>query len=127
MDNLFEKYPGLQNYYENAVQAGYTGTPQDIYAKFMEEMSGKPVPSSVLEYNNALAGGYTGTMNDFMAAQRANAGAQTLLEAISPEKAAYQRSLLSGTTQPNNMMGFGMAGSPFVGYSPNNPYSGLLY
>ena len=126
-EQLFAQYPGLQNYYENAVQNGYQGTPTDIYNKFIEEMTGKAPTSNVMEYNNALAGGYTGTMQDFINANKANAGAQTLLEAVSPEKQAYQRSLLSGSTQPNSPYGFGLAGSPYSGYSRNNPFAGLLY
>ena len=126
-EQLFAQYPGLQNYYENAIANGYTGTPQELYTKFVSETTGRMPTSNVMEYNNALAGGYTGTMNDYINSMKANAGAQTLLEAISPEKQAYQRSLLSGSTQPNSPYGFGLAGSPYSGYPRNNPFAGLLY
>jgi|SRR5210317_2219244 len=126
-EQLFNTYPGLQNYYENAVAAGYQGTPADIYNKFIEEMTGRMPSSNVMEYNNALAGGYTGTLNDYINSMKANAGAQTLLEAVSPEKQAYQRSLLSGSTQPNSPYGFGLAGTNYYGYPRNNAYNGILY
>lgn len=123
---LFDAYPGLQNYYENAIANGYTGTPQELYTKFVSETTGRMPTSNVMEYNNALANGYSGTMSDYVNSQRANAGMETLLNAISPEKLAYQRSLLSGTTQPNKSYGLGLAGSPYYGYS-RNPFAGLLY
>ena len=45
---------------------------------------------------------------------------------VDPTVMAYQRGLLSGTVQPQNPYGFGLATSPYYGY-PRNPYGNLLY
>ena len=45
---------------------------------------------------------------------------------VDPTVMAYQRGLLSGTVQPQNPYGFGLATSPYYGY-PRNPYGSLLY
>lgn len=37
LEQLFKQYPGLQNLYENALQQGYTGTPQDLLQQYGQD------------------------------------------------------------------------------------------
>lgn len=37
LEELFRQYPGLQNLYENALQQGYTGTPQDLLQQYGQD------------------------------------------------------------------------------------------
>lgn len=128
LNQLNEQFPGIATAYENAVAEGFTGSPQDYLNQFMSNF-----PSGGLQYSPAEQT-YLKNLNQQVTApaQLAATTAPNLLGAtpqpnmVDPRIAAYQRSLLSGTNQPSQPYGYGIATSPYVGY-PRNPFSGLLY
>jgi|DEB0MinimDraft_4_1074332.scaffolds.fasta_scaffold116377_3 hypothetical protein len=139
-EELFKQFPGLQNLYENAVANGYTGDPQQLLKEYGQDfqqnigglgsvlgitpqaMTQAAMPQQAMPMPQA--------MPQQMMPQTTMPMAQSLMTPstpiVDPTMAAYQRSLLSGTTQPQNPYGMGLATSPYYGY-PRNPYAGLLY
>lgn len=45
-ETLFRQYPGLQNYYENIVQQGFQGTPQQALEEFITSTTGRKFPQA---------------------------------------------------------------------------------
>ena len=163
-EELFNRFPGLQNLYENAVANGYTGDPEQLLKEYGQDFSQNigglgsmmgiqqpiggqlvaPNPMPPLDPTMATTMPTTpagrGVTQQAMPAQMLQPGAamgampqpmppaalpmpQTMVD---PNAMAYQRGLLSGSVQPQNPYGFGLATSPYYGY-PRNPYGSLLY
>ena len=126
-EELFQRFPGLQNLYENAVANGYTGDPEQLLKEYGQDF----------QQNIGGLGSVLGVTPQVM--PQAMPAAQVMPQQMMPQPTmpmpssmvdptvmAYQRGLLSGTVQPQNPYGFGLATSPYYGY-PRNPYGSLLY
>jgi len=145
-EELFQRFPGLQNLYENAVANGYTGDPQQLLKEYGQDFQqnigglgsvlGVPTPPvappDFSALNDTPAGRQRG-MGSYPVMPNPNDPRYLPPEAmpmpssmVDPTVMAYQRGLLSGTVQPQNPYGFGLATSPYYGY-PRNPYGSLLY
>ena len=139
-EELFNRFPGLQNLYENAVANGYTGDPEQLLKEYGQEFSqnigGLGSMMGIQPQVMPQAAMQPAMPNPQMMQPGAAMGAmpQTMPPAalpmpqtmVDPTVMAYQRGLLSGSVQPQNPYGFGLATSPYYGY-PRNPYSSLLY
>jgi hypothetical protein len=132
-EELFRQYPGLQNLYENAIANGYTGDPQQLLREYGQDFSNEigglgaalgvqPQPS-LMPQGMAQAVQQQAMPAQQMMPQQTMPMPQAMID---PTVMAYQRGLLSGSIQPQNPYGFGLATSPYVGY-PRNPYGSLLY
>jgi hypothetical protein len=124
-EELFKEFPGLQNAYEMAVQElGFKGTPEDFIRQNNQDFA-QNIPGF-----SAVTGTPVQPTMPVQPNMNVQPMAQSLMTPstpiVDPTMAAYQRSLLSGTTQPVNPYGFGFATSPYYGY-PRNPYAGILY
>ena len=125
-EELFKQFPGLQNLYENAVANGYTGDPQQLLKEYGQDF----------QQNIGGLGSVLGITPQAMPqVAMPQAMPQQMMpqptmpmpsSMVDPTVMAYQRGLLSGTVQPQNPYGFGLATSPYYGY-PRNPYGNLLY
>ena len=126
-EELFQRFPGLQNLYENAIANGYTGDPEQLLKEYGQDF----------QQNIGGLGSVLGVTPQVM--PQAMPAAQVMPQQMMPQPTmpmpssmvdptvmAYQRGLLSGTVQPQNPYGFGLATSPYYGY-PRNPYGNLLY
>lgn len=139
-EELFNRFPGLQNLYENAVANGYTGDPEQLLKEYGQDFSQnigglgsmmgiqpQVMPQAVMQPampnpQMMQPGAAMGAMPQTMP-PAALPMPQTMVD---PNAMAYQRGLLSGSVQPQNPYGFGLATSPYYGY-PRNPYGSLLY
>jgi len=132
-EELFRQYPGLQNLYENAVANGYTGDPQQLLREYGQDFSneigglgaalGMQSQPSLMPQGMAQAVQQQAMPAQQMMPQQTMPMPQAMID---PTVMAYQRGLLSGSIQPQNPYGMGLATSPYVGY-PRNPYGSLLY
>ena len=128
-EELFNRFPGLQNLYENAVANGYTGDPEQLLKEYGQDFSqnigGLGSMMGIQPQVMPQAAMQPAMPNPQMMQPGAAMGAmpQTMVD---PNAMAYQRGLLSGSVQPQNPYGFGLATSPYYGY-PRNPYGSLLY
>jgi len=134
-EELFKRFPGLQNLYENAVANGYTGDPEQLLKEygqdFAQNIPGFSAVTGTPVMPLGLGMGSTGANPQNMpaAAMPGQMPQPTMpmpSSMVDPTVMAYQRGLLSGTVQPQNPYGFGLATSPYYGY-PRNPYGSLLY
>lgn len=139
-EELFNRFPGLQNLYENAVANGYTGDPEQLLKEYGQDFSqnigGLGSMMGIQPQVMPQAAMQPAMPNPQMMQPGAAMGAmpQTMPPAalpmpqtmVDPNAMAYQRGLLSGSVQPQNPYGFGLATSPYYGY-PRNPYGSLLY
>ena len=141
-EELFRQYPGLQNLYENAVANGYQGDPQQLLREygqdFSNEIGGLGAAMGMQQPQPSLMGQAVApaampaqqmpqAMPQQMMPQQAMPQAMPMPSGmVDPTVMAYQRGLLSGSIQPQNPYGMGLATSPYVGY-PRNPYGSLLY
>ena len=134
-EELFNRYPGLQNIYENQVAAGYRGDVEQFMRDYSQEFASTiPGFSAVTGIPSQAMPAATGaamppqTMPQQMMPQQAMPQPTMPMPSamVDPVAMAYQRGLLSGTVQPQNPYGFGLATSPYYGY-PRNPYGNLLY
>lgn len=128
-EELFQRFPGLENLYENAIANGYTGDPQQLLKEYGQDFQ-KNIPGF---------GAVTGMPQMPVATQPMQQAVpqampqQAMPQAmpmpssmVDPTVMAYQRGLLSGSIQPQSPYGMGLATSPYYGY-PRNPYGSLLY
>ena len=125
-EELFQRFPGLQNLYENAIANGYTGDPEQLLKEYGQDF----------QQNIGGLGSVLGITPQAMPqVAMPQAMPQQMMpqptmpmpsSMVDPTVMAYQRGLLSGTMQPQNPYGFGLATSPYYGY-PRNPYGNLLY
>jgi hypothetical protein len=111
-EELFQQFPGLENLYENAVANGYIGDPQQLLKEYGQDF----------QQNIGGLGSVLGVTPQVMPQPTMPMPSSM----VDPTVMAYQRGLLSGTVQPQNPYGFGLATSPYYGY-PRNPYGSLLY
>jgi len=134
-EELFQRFPGLQNLYENAVANGYTGDPEQLLKEygqdFAQNIPGFSAVTRTPVMPLGLGMGATGANPQVMPqATMPQVMPQPTMpmpsSMVDPTVMAYQRGLLSGTVQPQNPYGFGLATSPYYGY-PRNPYGSLLY
>ena len=127
-EELFRQYPGLQNLYENAVANGYQGDPQQLLKEygqdFSNEIGGLGAVMGMQQPQPSLMG--QAVAPAAMPAQQMPQAMPMPQAMVDPTVMAYQRGLLSGSIQPQNPYGMGLATSPYVGY-PRNPYGSLLY
>ena len=126
-EELFQRFPGLENLYENAVANGYTGDPQQLLKEygqdFQQNIGGLGSVLGVTPQAMPQSAMPQQVMPQQMMPQQAMPMPSTMVD---PTVMAYQRGLLSGSVQPQNPYGFGLATSPYYGY-PRNPYGSLLY
>ena len=120
-EELFKRFPGLENLYENAVANGYTGDPQQLLKEYGQDF----------QQNIGGLGSVLGVTPQVMPqATMPQVMPQPTMpmpsSMVDPTVMAYQRGLLSGSIQPQNPYGFGLATSPYYGY-PRNPYGSLFY
>ena len=120
-EELFKRFPGLENLYANAVANGYTGDPEQLLKEYGQDF----------QQNIGGLGSVLGVTPQVMPqATMPQVMPQPTMpmpsSMVDPTVMAYQRGLLSGTVQPQNPYGFGLATSPYYGY-PRNPYGNLLY
>lgn len=120
MNELFNRFPGLENYYENLIQQGFQGTPEQALQEFITSTTGRQMPSLMPQAMQQ------GTAMGAMPQTMPPAALPLPQTMVDPTVMAYQRGLLSGSVQPQNPYGFGLATSPYYGY-PRNPYGSLLY
>lgn len=131
-EELFRQFPGLQNLYENAVANGYQGDPQQLLQEygqdFSNEIGGLGAAMGMQPQAPSLMGqAVAPAAMPAQMPQQAMPQAMPMPQAmVDPSVMAYQRGLLSGSIQPQNPYGMGLATSPYVGY-PRNPYGSLLY
>ena len=131
-EELFRQFPGLQNLYENAVANGYQGDPQQLLQEygqdFSNEIGGLGAAMGMQPQQPSLMGqAVAPAAMPAQMPQQAMPQAMPMPQAmVDPSVMAYQRGLLSGSIQPQNPYGMGLATSPYVGY-PRNPYGSLLY
>ena len=131
-EELFRQFPGLQNLYENAVANGYQGDPQQLLQEygqdFSNEIGGLGAAMGMQPQAPSLMGqSVAPAAMPAQMPQQAMPQAMPMPQAmVDPSVMAYQRGLLSGSIQPQNPYGFGLATSPYYGY-PRNPYGSLLY
>jgi hypothetical protein len=133
-EELFKQYPGLQNLYENAIANGYQGDPQQLLQEYGQDFSreigglgqitdSEAMRSLMSKPQIPATGGLMGQVTEAEMQKMNQMMPQTMVD---PTAMAYQRGLLSGSMQPQNPYGYGLATSPYVGY-PRNPYGSLLY
>ena len=138
-EELFRQFPGLQNLYENAIANGYQGDPQQLLQEYGQDFSseigglgaalGVPAQPSLMPQAmpQAVPQEFTNMQQQVMPQQAMPQQGMPMPQAmVDPTVMAYQRGLLSGSVQPQNPYGMGLATSPYYGY-PRNPYGSLLY